>query len=171
MAMPTLPPEVANVRGLKPPPFSSSPDPTHPRLSMSFTLRLPLSTLAAIVTGFSLGLSHGAITSGLRFRAENAHRLPTTSSGWFLYHKSKNYNVMLGGIKEGAKMGMKLGLLVGGFCATEEAVDRVRGGKDAGSTVVAGGTVAGIWSLWSRWTLSAGRRDSQLMAYQINSRT
>jgi len=44
-----------------------------------------------------------------------------------LYHKSKNYHIMLGGIKEGIKMGAKLGFWVGSFFFMEEAVDRMRG--------------------------------------------
>lgn len=133
-----------------PPIFSRSPDPTRPRLSLPFTLRLPLSTVLAGLAGSSLGVSYGATAASLRFRAENAHRMPTTPLGWFLYHKSKNYNVMLGGIVEGAKMGAKLGLLVGGFFTVEEAVDRVRGTKDFLSTVVAGGGISGMFSLWSQ---------------------
>lgn len=65
--------------------------------------------------------------SGLRFRAENAHRLPSSQVGWYLYHKSKNYHVLLGGVKEGVKMGFRLGFWVGGFFFMEEAVDRLRG--------------------------------------------
>lgn len=65
--------------------------------------------------------------AGLRFRAENAHRLPTSEVGWFLYHKSKNYNAMLGGVREGLRMGVKLGVWGGLFFWAEEGVDRLRG--------------------------------------------
>lgn len=97
------------------------------RLSLPFALRLPLTTSLAFTTGFFLGAAHGGQTAALRFRAENAHRLPTSQVGWYLYHKSKNYVTMLGGIKEGFKMGVRVGGWTGVFFAVEEAVDRLRG--------------------------------------------
>ena len=97
------------------------------RLSFPFLIRLPLVLGVSSFCGFFLGAAHGGSSAGLRFRAENTHRLPTTQVGWYLYHKSKNYHVMLGGIKEGLKMGSKLGFWAGGFFVMEEAVDRLRG--------------------------------------------
>lgn len=89
--------------------------------------------------------------AGFRFRAENSHRLPTTSTGWFLYHKSKNYHTAFGGVKEGIKMGGKVSFWVGGFFMVEEAVDDLRGGRrDFLSTLVAGLSVAGGFSAWSK---------------------
>ena len=90
--------------------------------------------------------------AGMRFRAEHSHVFPTTRTGWYLYHKSKNYHVMLGGIKEGLKMGTKVGFWAGGFFLVEEAVDRKRRTKDFLSTVVAGLTTAGAFSAWSMST-------------------
>jgi hypothetical protein len=90
-------------------------------------LRLPLTTLLASFAGFGLGLTHGGQLAGLRFRAENAHRLPTSQVGWYLYHKSKNYHIMLGGIREGFRMGGKLSFWTAVFFVFEEAVDRFRG--------------------------------------------
>lgn len=97
------------------------------RLSIPFGLRIPLTVLLAGIGGFSLGAAHGGHLVGLRFRAENAHRLPSSQVGWYLYHKSKNYHVMLGGIKEGARMAGRLGFWAGCFFCIEEAVDRFRG--------------------------------------------
>ena len=94
---------------------------------MPFPIRLPLTTILGLTTGFFLGAAHGGQISGLRFRAENAHRLPTSQVGWYLYHKSKNYHAMLGGIKEGLRMGCRIGGWTGVFFAIEEAVDRSRG--------------------------------------------
>lgn len=94
---------------------------------MPFPVRLPLTTLLSFTAGFSLGATHGGQTAALRFRAENAHRLPSSQVGWYLYHKSKNYNAMLGGIKEGLRMGVRVGGWTAVFFAVEEAVDRLRG--------------------------------------------
>ena len=119
------------------------------RLSIPFSIRLPTATAGAFITGMALGLSHGSKTAGLRFRAENSHRFPTTSTGWYLYHKTKNYHAMLGGIKEGMKMGFKISFWAGSFFLIEEAVDRLRGTKDFLSTVVAGLSISGGFSAWS----------------------
>ncbi len=133
-----------------PPPLS---EPTSvPRLSLPFHIRLPVASSVSFLTGMALGLSHGSQSAGLCFRAENAHRLPQTPTGWYLYHKSKNYHMMLGGVKEGFKMGGKVSVWVGGFFVVEEAVDRLRGGRrDFFSTIVAGLGMAGGFSLWSKW--------------------
>ena len=121
------------------------------RLSIPFYIRFPAATAGAFITGAALGVSHGGKTAGMRFRAANSHRFPTTSTGWYLYHKSKNYHVMLGGIKEGLKMGSKIGFWAGSFFIVEEAVDQWRGTKDFLSTVVAGMTIAAGFSAqpWS----------------------
>ena len=121
------------------------------RLSIPFPFRFPAATVGAFLTGAALGVSHGSKTAGMRFRAENSHRFPTTSTGWYLYHKSKNYNMMLGGTKEGLKMGSKIGFWAGAFFVVEEAVDDWRGSKDFLSTVVAGMTIAAGFSAqpWS----------------------
>ncbi len=119
------------------------------RLSLPFGIRFPAAVSVAVITGLSLGLSHGGKRSGLRFRAENSHRFPSTPTGWYLYHKSKNYHMMLGGIGEGLKMGSKIAFWAGGFFLVEEAVDRLRGTKDFISTVVAGLSISGGFSAWS----------------------
>ena len=124
------------------------------RLSMPFSIRLVSGTTIACVTGMSLGLSYGAKTAALRFRAENAHRQPKTSTGWYLYHKSKNYNIMYGGVVEGVNMAGRCGWWVASFFTAEEAVDRLRGTRDFGSTVVASLGTAGLFSLWSAFLLS-----------------
>ncbi|CZT17547.1 uncharacterized protein RCC_03381 [Ramularia collo-cygni] len=99
-----------------------SPD----RLSMPLGARLPLALTLASVSGLLLGLTKGSMDAGLVFRAENAHRLPTTQTGWFLYHKSKNYNMMLGGVVEGIKQSIRYSVWVGVFFGMEEGVDRGR---------------------------------------------
>ena len=129
------------------------------RLSIPFILRAPLLLTSSFVLGFSLGAVHGAPMAAYRYRAENAHRLPTTQTGWYLYHKSKNYHSIVGGVKEGVKLG---GVLCGWatiFMCCEELVDQSRerlfakdddevatGQRDAASTVVAAMSAAGIYS-------------------------
>ena len=119
------------------------------RFGLPFGMRLPVATSLSFVAGMALGLSHGSQTAGLRFRAENAHRLPTTPTGWYLYHKSKNYNMALGGVKEGLKMGAKVSFWTASFFGIEEMFDRYRGTKDFINTVIASLSVAGRFSLWS----------------------
>ena len=132
-------------------PYKHGTYPTHEnRLSIPFGIRFPAAAGVAFITGLSLGLSHGSKTSGLRFRAENSHRFPTTSTGWYLYHKSKNYHMMLGGIKEGLKMGSRVAFWGGGFFLVEEAIDRLRGSKDFISTLIAGLSISGGFSAWSK---------------------
>ena len=139
--------------------------PYESRLSVPFYIRVPLATSGAFIFGAALGMSHGGKTAGMRFRAENAHRFPTSPTGWYLYHKSKNYHTMLGGIKEGLKMGSKLGFWAGSFFIAEEAVDRLRGKKDFLSTVIAGMTIAASFSgqPWSVCPISYTSR--QLFRY------
>ena len=144
----------------------SSPSSSTPlyenRLSIPSFIRLPTATAGAFITGMVLGLSHGSKTAGLRFRAENSHRFPTTSAGWYLYHKSKNYHAMLGGIKEGMKMGFKLSFWAGSFFLVEEAVDQLRGTKDFLSTVVAGLSISGAFSAWSTYSIRESNSEYQL---------
>jgi len=136
-------------------------------------------------TGFILGIYHGSAESGLRFRAENAHRFPTTQTGWYLYHKSKNYHMALGGIKEGMKMGLKQSAWVGVFFGMEECIDRgragvvrqwrgfrgireeerlVAGNRDFVSSVLAGLGTAGAFSAWNRFPVPTAARVAKLGA-------
>ncbi|KAL4890807.1 hypothetical protein BDV59DRAFT_183704 [Aspergillus ambiguus] len=119
-----------------------------PRLGMEPGKRLPLTSLAAFAVGVAIGSSHGSKMTAYRFRAENAHRFPTTSNGWFQYHKSKNYAAVVGGVKEGFRMGFRLGGGALAFCLFEETVDYARNDRrDFLSTVTAGLSFSGIYSL------------------------
>ena len=53
--------------------------------------------------GMALGFYRGGRMASLRFLAENAHRAPKTIKGWYLYNKTKNYRILYGGLKDGAK--------------------------------------------------------------------
>lgn len=120
------------------------------RMGFPFGMRLPFATVVSFIAGMGLGMSHGSQTAGLRFRAEHAHRLPTTHTGWYLYHKSKNYNMAYGGVIEGLRMGAKVSFWTAGFFSIEELFDRYRGTKDFLNTVIASLSVAGGFSLWSK---------------------
>ena len=119
------------------------------RLSFLYPERLLLASSLSFLAGAGLGISYGAQSAGYRFRAENAHRLPNSSTGWYLYHKSKNYHMAFAGIREGIKMGAKVSFWTAGFYSAEEMLDRYRGRKDCFNTIIASLSVAGGFSLWS----------------------
>ncbi|KAL8730972.1 MAG: hypothetical protein Q9181_004485 [Wetmoreana brouardii] len=135
------------------------------RLSLSVETRALGSMGAAFAGGVILGIAHGGKMAALRFRAENSHRFPTTSTGWYLYHKSKNYNVMFAGLKEGAKLGLRLPGWAFGFIFIEDAIDTRRGTKDFMSTVVAGLTLSGLFSLWNRFNIPTAARTARAGLY------
>lgn len=132
------------------------------RLSMPFPIRVMVYTGIGALTGVMLGTSRGGKMAGLRFRAENAHRQPTTTTGWYLYHKSKNYNVLYGGIAEAFRMAARLGVMIASFTTVEEAVDQLRGHKDFLSTVVAGLGTSGAFSAIKRFPLHTATRTAKL---------
>ncbi|KAI1321973.1 hypothetical protein F5Y16DRAFT_57682 [Xylariaceae sp. FL0255] len=131
------------------------------RLSIPPFIRIPAAALAAFGFGMSLGLAHGSTMAGLRFRAEHAHRLPTTTTGWYLYHKSKNYHLALGGLKEGFKVGFRLGGLSTAIFCAENLFDVYRGSKDLANTVMASLAVAGGFSLINRFPAAETARTAK----------
>lgn len=129
---------------------------TPPRLGIEIKDRLPYTTASAFGVGMAIGASHGSKKAAFQFRAENAHRFPTTSTGWFLYHKSKNYKSIVGGVKDGMKLGFKLGAGAMAFCLFEETVDYARHDRrDFLSTVTAGLSFSGIYSLLGPSTMTS----------------
>ncbi|KAI9752632.1 MAG: hypothetical protein M1815_000396 [Lichina confinis] len=132
------------------------------RLSIPFPIRVMVYTGIGSLTGVMLGMSRGGKMAGLRFRAENAHRQPSTTTGWYLYHKSKNYNVLYGGIGEAFRMAARLGVMIASFTVVEEAVDRLRGHKDFLSTVVAGLGTSGAFSAIKRFPLHTATRTAKM---------
>ncbi|KAI1489492.1 hypothetical protein F5X96DRAFT_609407 [Biscogniauxia mediterranea] len=131
------------------------------RLSIPPLLRIPAAATTAFGVGMILGLAHGSKMAGLRFRAEHAHKLPTTTTGWYLYHKSKNYHLALGGLKEGIKVGARLSLLSTAMFCAENLFDVYRGTKDFVSTVMASLAVAGGFSLWNRFSAAETARTAR----------
>ncbi|KAI0137682.1 hypothetical protein F4776DRAFT_663692 [Hypoxylon sp. NC0597] len=131
------------------------------RLSIPPLLRIPAAALTAFSVGMTLGLAHGSKMAGLRFRAEHAHRLPTTTTGWYLYHKSKNYHLAYGGLKEGLKVGARLSVLSTAMFCAENLFDVYRGTKDLFSTVMASLAVAGGFSFWNRFSAAETARTAR----------
>ncbi|KAI8332134.1 hypothetical protein BC941DRAFT_381997 [Chlamydoabsidia padenii] len=96
--------------------------------------------------GFGIGAFIGGRQSGLQYLAENAHRLPTTVQGWYFYHKTKNYRVMLGGVKKGMRFAVKTGSLCFLYGLVEAGLDDIRGEADIINSVTAGVTTGAIFS-------------------------
>ncbi|KAL0475546.1 hypothetical protein QR685DRAFT_433784 [Neurospora intermedia] len=145
---------------------AASPEPvpeyvTKCRLSIPDAVRIPLASSTALLIGFTLGISQGIKTAGMRFRAEHAHKLPTTKMGWYFYHKSKNYNSIWGGAKEGARMGAKICFWTTAMFGIEHMFDAYRGTADIFNTVTACVTVAGAFSLWNRFSLPMAARTTK----------
>ncbi|KAF4467689.1 tim17 Tim22 Tim23 Pmp24 family domain-containing [Fusarium albosuccineum] len=142
------------------PPPSAFPQDAFPRLSVPTSTRLMLGTVSSALVGFSLGATQGGQMAQLRFRAEHAHKMPDTTTGWYFYHKSKNYHAMQGGIREGFRMGFKTGFWSLMALSLESTVDRYRGASDMFSTTIATLTVAGAFSIWpNKRRCSASRLD------------
>ena len=119
------------------------------RLSLRFGERVVFGGIVSFLGGASLGIAHGGKMAGMRFRAEHAHIFPSTTTGWYFYHKSKNHNVVLGAVKAGLKMGTRVAFWTTSFLVAEEAVDHWRGRIDFLSSVIAGLCVSGGFSAWS----------------------
>jgi hypothetical protein len=101
--------------------------------------------------GFSMGAFLGAKHSGLQYLAENAHRLPTTVQGWYFYHKTKNYRMMLGGVKRGMRFAAKTGGMCFMYGAIEAGLDEARGEADVFNSVAAGMTTGTLFSVLSKF--------------------
>ncbi|KAI9487751.1 MAG: hypothetical protein EXX96DRAFT_535879 [Benjaminiella poitrasii] len=119
--------------------------------------RLLLMTSIGSFWGFSIGAFLGARQSGLQYLAENAHKLPTTVQGWYFYHKTKNYRMMLGGIKRGVRYAGKTGGLCLLYGTLEATMDDIRGEADVLNSVTAGVTTGTLFSLLTRLTRGSFR--------------
>ncbi|KAK1827389.1 FAD-linked oxidoreductase-like protein [Podospora conica] len=133
----------------------------HSRLNLPTPVRLPLTAGIAFLVGLSLGTAQGSRMAGMRFRAEHAHKLPDTTTGWYLYHKSKNYHSALGGLIEGAKMGARVAFWTTTMFAIENMFDKYRGTADILNTVTSCVAVAGGFSLWNRFSLPMAARTTK----------
>ncbi|KAI8086012.1 uncharacterized protein BX664DRAFT_298315 [Halteromyces radiatus] len=116
------------------------------RAGLSTKPRLLVMTSVGAFWGFGIGAFIGGRQSGLQYLAENAHRLPTTVQGWYFYHKTKNYRVMLGGIKRGMRYAVKTGGLCLLYGMVEAGLDDIRGEADIVNSVTAGVTTGAMFS-------------------------
>ncbi|KAG0169533.1 hypothetical protein DFQ28_003610 [Apophysomyces sp. BC1034] len=121
------------------------------RAGLSTKPRLILMTSVGSFWGFAIGSYLGGRQSGLQYLAENAHRLPTTVQGWYFYHKTKNYRMMLGGVKRGARFATRTGALCLLYGALEAGLDDVRGEPDIFNSMTAGVTTGALFSALSKF--------------------
>ncbi|KAI4687236.1 uncharacterized protein J4E84_005608 [Alternaria hordeiaustralica] len=173
-----------------PPQRPTQPLPYAPRLGMPFDRRLLLTTSLSFLSGFTLGSLNAGHMASLRFRAENAHRLPISNPGWYLYHKSKNYYKWRYGIVEGLRKGAYIAAWSSVFFIVEESLDVFRGTWSAGRTMeemegvdeldmrrinkgiagsrdfissgLAGMVTGGLWSAWHQFPVSTAARTIRL---------
>lgn len=124
------------------------------RLAIPYHQRLPLCASLSFLTGFAVGMTKGSNTVGLQYRAENAHRLPQSPAGWYLYHKTKNYAMAWGGLRAGVAKGGAMTFWTAAFLMIENSLDLCRGSKDFLNTMVAGVSVAGAFARWRKFLLA-----------------
>lgn len=145
------------------------------RLGLRPEFRATFVLVSTLLTGFMLGAQQGSNTAANRYRAENAHRMPVSKNGWYLYRRSKGYHAFVGGVTQGVKYGGVLSLWAGGFLLIEEGLDRARGRvfsnyegelapgqKDFVNTVSSAVAVAGIYSWTQRLDPWAAARTAKL---------
>ncbi len=127
------------------PPLSQNPN---PNASHSIHIEIPprfyLLPGGAMCVGTAIGLVRGSRETGLRFLAENAHRPPTTVQGWYFYNKTKNYKMMLGGLRRAGTDAAKLGFTALAWVTFEEGLHQV--GRDDLGEIGAGIGTAGIFA-------------------------
>ncbi|KAL2150930.1 hypothetical protein VTH82DRAFT_6028 [Thermothelomyces myriococcoides] len=159
--------QASHVRRDQPPPLSPAEIDQlyrNARLSLPAPLRIPMASVLSFLAGFTLGTANGGKMAGLRFRAEHAHKLPKTTTGWYLYHKSKNYHIAYGGILEGIRMGLKVSFWTTAMFGIEQMFDSYRGTADMLNTITSCVTVAGGFSLWSMLFAPASAKGFQTVA-------
>lgn len=122
------------------------------RLNLPLISRFILYTSISSLLSFTLGSIIGGKKSGFRFLAENAHRMPQTIQGWYFYHKTKNYYVMLGGIKMGLNYAFRTSFWVTTYIGIESILDHIRKCIDAANTMFASVLSGLIFSHFNRFS-------------------
>ncbi|KAK9325662.1 hypothetical protein V1517DRAFT_313974 [Lipomyces orientalis] len=129
--------------------FEEAVDPKY-RLGTHPSVRLPFLVMATGIVTFPLGLFRGSKVGGLKFLAENSHRLPGTVQGWYFYHKQKNYVILKDGMIESFKFGMRSITFVSGMFGVEALLDWARGQVDFLNTVVGASAVGLVYAARQR---------------------
>ncbi|KAJ7086658.1 hypothetical protein C8R44DRAFT_820684 [Mycena epipterygia] len=127
----------------------------------TYSLTVPARLSVPLATGLlgaMIGIKRGGQLASMRFLAENAHRTPTTQKGWYLYHKTKNYRVMLGALRGAARDGAYLGAVGVGWVGLEEGLRAVGWGRVAmsGAGVGTAGLFCALYRMAWKTSLSMG---------------
>lgn len=139
---------------------------------------MPFSTILVVSAfgfGFLSGVMSGARHTALVYLAENAHRRPETVQGWYFYNKTKYYRMMMGGVKQGSRTGLKLTGWVGGWCLLDVLSEDARkylAEKQQESEMPHGSSVISKLGHWSDGAL-AGAVTGLIgsIAYRLSSPT
>ena len=122
-------------------------DPPKRQIRVEIPERFYMLPGAAVIFGVTIGLFRGSRRASLRFLAENVHRPPTTMKGWYFYNKTKNYRMIMAGLKEAGADALKLGTSAAGWVCIEEGMRRLGEDFEPFKEVAAGVGTAGIFSL------------------------
>ncbi|KAF7789379.1 hypothetical protein EIP86_000323 [Pleurotus ostreatoroseus] len=135
-------------------PYPPSPDTPPEENPEAIRLTIPpryyLLPGAAVILGTTLGLLRGSRRESLRFLAENVHRPPTTVRGWYLYNKTKNYRVMMGGLRQAGMDAGRLAAAAAVFVGVEEVAERMGGIVGEVGDVLAGIGTGAVFSMLYR---------------------
>lgn len=123
---------------------------------------------AALAVGTIIGAVRGSRKEGLRFLAENAHRAPTTLQGWYFYNKTKNYRKILGGLREGGRLGLKLSATAMGWVTIEESIRTFGHGVEGAAEVGAGVGTGAMFGLVCECPRRALRRTYLILLFRTD---
>ncbi|TFK43175.1 hypothetical protein BDQ12DRAFT_718418 [Crucibulum laeve] len=129
---------------------NGEPDtPGKKQIRLNIPSRFYLVPGTAILVGTAIGVMRGGRAASLRFLAENAHRPPTTVQGWYFYNKTKNYKVILGGLKGAGADAARLAVVALGWVGIEEGMRRVGWGElsEVGAAVGTAGVFSAVYRL------------------------
>ncbi|CCH47047.1 hypothetical protein BN7_6656 [Wickerhamomyces ciferrii] len=105
------------------------------------------------ITGFINGARTEYKNTGLRFLAENSHRLPKTKGNWYFYYKRRNYVCLTESIRGGLRNAFKYSSMIVGLFSIEAGLDKIRGKIDMlntmGATIGSGYVYAKYYKLSS----------------------
>ncbi|OMJ08749.1 hypothetical protein AYI69_g10953 [Smittium culicis] len=135
------------------------PDTRFMRIHMEPSKRISILTMTGVLSGAVAGGYLGGRFASWQYLAERSHNLPTTVSGWYYYHKWKNYRVILGAFKKASYYGLRIGAVVGMYEVAEAAIDRhVIGHTSAVGSVTSGFGVSLLCASVSRLPRSSFAR-------------